>query len=117
MGVTTANGWCVALAAKSENKEAAAEFIAYITTPENQARLTDSFPASKTAMEYEKFATEELKPFMEQLNNSKAEPSYERWSEMEPIIFQYMQNAVSGSMSVDEACEAMTKDIDVLLAN
>lgn len=66
---------------------------------------------------YEKFATEELKPFMEQLNNSKAEPSYERWSEMEPIIFQYMQNAVSGSMSVDEACEAMTKDIDVLLAN
>ena len=41
----------------------------------------------------------------------------ERWSEMEPIIFQYMQNAVSGSMSVDEACEAMTKDIDVLLAN
>lgn len=117
MGVTTANGWCVALAAKSENKEAAAEFIAYITTPENQARLTDPFPASKTAMEYEKFATEELKPFMEQLNNSKAEPSYERWSEMEPIIFQYMQNAVSGSMSVDEACEAMTKDIDVLLAN
>lgn len=117
MGTTTANGWCVALAAKSENKEAAAEFMAYITTPENQARLTDSFPASKTAMEYEQFATEELKPFMEQLDNSKAEPAYERWSEMEPIIFQYMQNAVAGTMSVDEACEAMAKDIDALLAN
>lgn len=117
MGTTTANGWYVALASKSENKEAAAEFMAYITTPENQARLTDSFPASKTAMEYEQFATEELKPFMDQLDNSKAEPAYERWSEMEPIIFQYMQNAVAGTMSVDEACEAMAKDIDALLAN
>lgn len=117
MGTTTANGWCVALSSKSENKEEAAEFMAYITTPENQARLTDSFPASKTAMEYEQFATEELKPFMEQLDNSKAEPTYERWSEMEPIIFQYMQNAVAGTMSVDEACEAMAKDIDALLAN
>lgn len=117
MGTTTANGWCVALASKSENKEEAAEFMAYITTPENQARLTDSFPASKTAMEYEQFATEELKPFMDQLDNSKAEPAYERWSEMEPIIFQYMQNAVAGTMSVDEACEAMAKDIDALLAN
>ena len=105
------------MASKSENKEEAAEFMAYITTPENQARLTDSFPASKTAMEYEQFATEELKPFMDQLDNSKAEPAYERWSEMEPIIFQYMQNAVAGTMSVDEACEAMAKDIDALLAN
>lgn len=117
MGTTTANGWCVAMASKSENKEAAAEFLAYITTPENQARLTDSFPASKTAMEYEQFATEELKPFMKQLDNSKAEPTYERWAEMEPIIFQYIQNAVAGTMPVDEACEAMAKDIDALLEN
>ena len=54
---------------------------------------------------------------MDQLDNSKAEPAYERWSEMEPIIFQYMQNAVAGTMSVDESCEEMAKDIDALLAN
>lgn len=116
MGCTTANGWCVSMAKNSENKEAAAKFLAYITTPENQARLTDSFPASKTAMEYEQFASEELKPFTEQLNNSKAEPTYENWAEMEPIIYGYIQSAVSGSMTVDEACEAMTADIDALLA-
>lgn len=104
------------MAKNSENKEAAAKFLAYITTPENQARLTDSFPASKTAMEYEQFASEKLKPFTEQLNNSKAEPTYENWAEMEPIIYGYIQSAVSGSMTVDEACEAMTADIDALLA-
>lgn len=117
IGVTTANGWCVALSANSENKDVAAEFMAYITTPENQARLTDSFPASKTAMEYKQFDTEELKPFIEQLDHSKAEPAYERWAEMEPIIFKYMQNAVAGTMTVDEACEAMATDIDTLLVN
>lgn len=116
MGCTTANGWCVSMAKNSENKEAAARFLAYITTPENQARLTDSFPASKTAIEYEQFSQEALKPFTEQLNNSKAEPTYENWAEMEPIIYQYIQNAVSGSMTVDEACEGMTADIDALLA-
>lgn len=116
MGCTTANGWCVSMAKNSENKEAAARFLAYITTPENQARLTDSFPASKTAIAYEQFSEEALKPFTEQLNNSKAEPTYENWAEMEPVIYQYMQNAVSGSMTVEEACQGMTADIDALLA-
>lgn len=117
MGVTTANGWGVILAANSEHKKEAAKFMAYITTPENQARLTDSFPASKTAMEYEQFATEKLQPFMDQLENSKPEPAYERWAEMEPVIYQYMQNAVAGTATVDDACQAMTKDINALLAN
>lgn len=114
--VIPANGWCVSMAKNSENKEAAARFLAYITTPENQARLTDSFPASKTAIEYEQFSEEALKPFTEQLNNSKAEPTYENWAEMEPVIYQYIQNAVSGNMTVEQACEGMTADIDALLA-
>lgn len=116
MGVTTANGWCVTLSANSENKEAAAKFLQYITSPENQARLTDSFPASKTAMEYEQFSSEELKPFAEQLENSKPEPTYTRWAEMEPVIYTYMQSALSGDMSVEDACDAMTEDLDALLA-
>lgn len=34
---------------------------------------------------------------------------------MEPIIYEYIQNAVSGSMTVEDACEAMTNDINALL--
>lgn len=115
MGCTTANGWSVAMAKKADNKDAAAKFLAYITQPENQARLTDSFPASKTAMEMDQFASEEMTPFIEQLNNSRPEPVYDNWAEMEPIIYEYMQNAVSGKMTVDEACERMTNDINTLL--
>ncbi|MFV0414202.1 MAG: ABC transporter substrate-binding protein [Oscillospiraceae bacterium] len=116
MGTTTANGWGVSMAENSNHKEEAAKFLAYITTPENQARLTDSFPASKTALEYPQFSTEELKPFAEQLENSKPEPTYQRWAEIEPIIYQYIQSAVSGTMSVDDACNGMTNDINALLA-
>ena len=116
MGCTTANGWTVIMPAKADEKEAAAKFLAYITTPENQARLTDSFPASYEALGYEKFATDILKPFAVQLDNSKPEPTYTRWAEMEPVIYSYIQFAVSGVMSVDEACEAMAAEVTALLA-
>lgn len=117
MGVTTANGWCVAMPANCDeaNKEAAAKLAAYIALPENQARITASFPASKTSIKDEKFATPELTPFADQLENSKPEPAYSRWAEIEPIIYQYIQSAVSGDMTADEACEAMTSDVNALL--
>ena len=115
MGTTTANGWTIIMGANSKNKEVGAKLLAYLITPENQTRLTDSFPASKTALEYEQFSTEELKPFAEQLDNSKPEPTYSRWPEMEPIIYSYIQQAVSGGMSVEDACKKMTADIDALL--
>ena len=115
MGCTTSNGWTVMMAEKSINKDAAAKFLAYIIKPENQSRLTDSFPASKTAIKDAKFSTEYLAPFAEQLNNSKADPAYRAWAEMEPIIYSYIQQAVSGSASVDDACMNMTKDINAIL--
>ena len=119
MGCTTANGWTIIMAskAKDENKEAAAKLLAYLTTPENQSRLTDSFPASYTALAYDQFATDYLKPFADQLENSKAEPTYTRWAEMEPIIYEYIQYAVAGTMSVDEACDTMAADITALLSH
>lgn len=118
MGCTTANGWTLVMAKNcpSENKEAAAKMLAYLSTPQNQARLTDSFPASYTALEYEQFSTDLLKPFAEQLENSRPEPTYTRWAEMEPVIYEYIQYAVSGSMSVDEACENMAADVTALLS-
>lgn len=115
MGVTTSNGWTIAMAENTKNKEEAALFLQYLTLPENQARLTDSFPASKTALEYEQFSTPNLKPFAEQLTNSKPEPAYAEWPEMEPIIFSYMQYALSESMTPQEACNAMKTDIDAIL--
>ena len=117
MGVTTANGWCIAMGANSNNQEAAARFLAYINLPDNQVRLTDSFPGSMTAIEFDDFATEHLRPFAEQLTNSRVEPIYSRWAEIEPIIFNYIQQAVAGTITVDEAITNMSNDIDLLLGS
>ncbi|MEG1549694.1 MAG: sugar ABC transporter substrate-binding protein [Ruthenibacterium sp.] len=117
MGCTTSNGWTIVMAENCANKDAAAKLLAYLTTPENQARLTDSFPASYEALKYEKFSSEELVPFAKQLDNSRPEPTYTRWAEIEPIIYQYIQNATSGTISAEDACEAMTKDINALIAD
>lgn len=117
MGVTTANGWCLAIPTNcdEDTKDAAIKFAAYVEEPENQARITATFPASKTSIQDEKFSTDILKPFAEQLENSKPEPAYERWAEIEPIIYQYIESAVSGNMTVDEACEGMNNDVNALL--
>ena len=117
VGCTQANGWGAAIGAHSKHKEAAAQFLAYITTPENQARLTDSFPASRRASAFEQFSGPLLTPFVEQLAHSRLEPSYDRWVEMQPIIYTYLQEAASGAMSTEEACAAMTDEIDALLAS
>ncbi|MBD5093039.1 MAG: sugar ABC transporter substrate-binding protein [Subdoligranulum sp.] len=119
MGCTTANGWCVSMPKNCDeaNKEAAARLLAFISRPENQARLTQTFPASKTSIQNESFATDVLKPFADQLENSRPEPAYTRWAEIEPIIYEYIQSAVSGDRSVEDACEGMTADINALLAS
>ncbi|MDD3203083.1 MAG: sugar ABC transporter substrate-binding protein [Pygmaiobacter massiliensis] len=117
MGCTTSNGWTIMMAENSNNKEAAAKLLAYLTTPENQARLTDSFPASYEALKFEQFSTPELTPFATQLENSRPEPTYTQWAEIEPVIYQYIQSAVAGTISVDEACESMTADIDIIISD
>ena len=115
MGCTTANGWCIVMGGNSENQEESARFLAFISQPENQAKLTDTFPASYKGMEDEKFSSEYLMPFFVQLENSKEEPSYTRWAEMEPIIYMYMQEALNGNISVKEACNSMDRDLTALL--
>ncbi|NCB71051.1 MAG: sugar ABC transporter substrate-binding protein [Clostridia bacterium] len=116
IGVTTADGWCVVLGENANNKEEAARFQAFLARPENQAYLTDTFPASYKALEQEAFSTEYLIPFAEQLDYSKPAPTYERWAEIEPIIFSYVQEAMSGHISADEACDAMKSEIDQMLS-
>lgn len=115
MGCTTANGWAVMMCKNSKNKEAAGKFLSYIVEPDNQARLTQSFPASKTAMKKPEFSTENLTPFSKQLDNSKAEPTYTNWAEIEPILYSYIQKAVSGNVSVDDACAGMETDVNAVL--
>lgn len=115
VGVTTADGWCVVLGQNAKNKEEAAKFLAFLARPENQAYITDTFPASYEAMKDPKFSSELLKPFADQLEYSKPAPTYERWAEIEPIIFTYVQEAMSGRISADTACEKMNKDINQML--
>lgn len=115
MGTTTANGWCVIMAENTTNKEEAARFLSFLGEAKSQIQLTDSFPSSYTALKEPKFSTEYLIPFAKQLETSKAEPSYSRWAEMQPIIYEYMQDTFSGKISPAEACQKMANDITSLL--
>lgn len=119
MARSTANGWCVMMSANAnpDHKEAAAQLLAFIALPENQRKMTNSLPASYKALQFEEFDTPYLRPFAEQLGNARAEPTFNRWAEIEPIMFNYIQRALTGAMSVEDAIMGMHNDVNALLAS
>jgi multiple sugar transport system substrate-binding protein len=115
IGATAVSAWVAVLAENSINKKAAAKFLAFLGRPENQAKLTATFPASNKALKDKKFNTAKNAPFVQQFSNGAPAPSCTKWAEIEPVIYSYIQQAVSGAMSVEDATKNMTKDINLLI--
>jgi len=114
-GVSTYNGWTNVMLKNSVNKDAAAKFICYIARPENQLALSATFPASSKALQAPKFSDPLYATFRQQVQNAKPESNYKGWAEVEPIIFSYMQKAVNGDLSVEDACKKMTADVNAVM--
>jgi multiple sugar transport system substrate-binding protein len=117
MGTTAVSGWVVVMAENCEHKEEAAKFLAFLAKAENQAKLTDTFPASYEALEMDEFNTAEYAPFVEQFNNGIPAPVCDSWAEVEPIIFSHLQAALTNTETVDEACEKMTEEANTIINN
>jgi ABC-type glycerol-3-phosphate transport system substrate-binding protein len=115
MGVSMSNGFSLMMPKNSKNKDAAAKFIEYVSRPENQIRLTNTFPARKSALANEKYQDKYLKPFAKQLENSILEPSHTKWPQIEKIIFSHMQLVVAQKETPKEAAEKMSIEADQIL--
>lgn len=115
MGTTTVNGFSLIIPENNDNKDVTWKLIEFISQSENMAKLTDTFPATQSALDLPEFSDELLIPFQDQLENGKSEPSYQKWPEMEKIIYQNIQFVLQGDLTVEKATEQIDQEIEKIL--
>lgn len=123
-GVTgSANGgWHMAIGANSQNKEAACEFLAWVTSPEVMAVATkDHIPTRISAQESEFFQNYiEGKPVIQKSIEQSATggppiaPVAEA-PEIAQLLHRYFLRAVQGEMTLDEALQALDGEIQAVI--
>ncbi|GIQ70093.1 ABC transporter substrate-binding protein [Xylanibacillus composti] len=116
MGTSTVNGFSLIVPEQARQKEAAMELVKFIAEPEHMAELTATFPGTRSALEHEKFADPLLKPFADQLEQGKSEPSYANWPAMEKAIFEIIQAVVLTDSPIEDAVKMMSEAVDNIIS-
>jgi len=109
------SGWTFIVPEASPNHEATLKFVDFLMEPENQGFYTDTFPASRTAMDLPRFQEPLLQPFKEMLNYARPAPSSPAWIATTQILFAQVQEVLLGSMSAQEAMDEAALQIQDVL--
>jgi ABC-type glycerol-3-phosphate transport system substrate-binding protein len=109
--------WCIA--ANSENKDAAYSFLQWYTDTAQQAKVAVAAATLGATKDF--YTDEELAgqlPFLPAVNaalsNSNPQPSSADWPKIQDQLETAVQDAVSGTKSVDEAVAAMQDALSAL---
>lgn len=107
-GTVSADGFSYIVPNGSENLDVVQDFVQFLALPENQALMTDTFPARYSAAEDDRFTEPLLQPFLEQHGeHSRNRPAYLGWEEMIPTFHSSIQSVALGDMSAEEANQAI----------
>lgn len=91
---------------QEKNTENALEFLEWMQDYERISEWDasiDHFTASEEAMKDERFQTEEMKPFIDMVPNSRARDVVTYWPSVSEGYQQAIQEALSGQQSVEQA--------------
>jgi multiple sugar transport system substrate-binding protein len=118
-GVSLAGGASLALLRRSPHKEAAWQWIEYLSEPAQQIafhRLTGDLPARQSAWRDGALADDRYaRAFWIQLQHVQSTPKIPEWERIATTITRYAEAAVRGTMSDDAALAALDTDVDALL--
>jgi len=118
--VSVVGGEDIVMFQQSKNKEAAAEFIRFMLTPETQLTMAE---AGQMPVLSELLATDYMQKhpfygvFLEQLKTAKARTPHPAWPKMEDILTQAGQAILRGEKSPQAALDEAAVKIDPLLAS
>lgn len=80
------------------------EFVTFISSADNQALMTDTFPARISATEADRFSDPLLEPFLEQqTEHGFPSPSFPGYEDMLPTIYAAVQSVALGDRTAAEA--------------
>lgn len=113
---TILGGWSVGIAKSSENKEAAWEFVKFLTSPEVASIYTNTFTGTGVkAQRFADISDEIIAPNVEALDYAKALPSVANIVGIRQAIFDDLSPTLTDSMSVEDAVKKLEEDTNNLL--
>jgi multiple sugar transport system substrate-binding protein len=108
-------GWSLVVPSSAKNPDEAKTFIAFLAEAENQAVLTDTFPARKSAMEAERFNDPILEVFKQMLPFGRPVPAHPNWVQISQAYFDGIQRILLGDEDVQKAMDGAAAEIEPLL--
>jgi multiple sugar transport system substrate-binding protein len=118
-GVSIAGGASLAIVRTSRHKDAAWQFIEYLSEPAQQVefyRLTGDLPARTSAWADNSLARNRYAAaFWTQLQHLRSTPKIPEWERIATAITQYAEAAISDILTADAALQALDHDVDDLL--
>ncbi len=114
---TILGGWSVGVAECSENKEAAWEFVKFLTSPEIAKLYTNTFTGTfDAAVAFDSVAEDIVQPNADALAYAKALPAVPSIVSIRQSIFDNLSQTLSDTLTVEEAVQQLDADVNALLA-
>lgn len=108
----------LAVFAGSDNRDAAWQFVQFLTQAETQAQWFEevgALPAVQEAWETETLSgDEQLSTFGQQLEDAQSPPSIPTWEEVATAIDDELERATAGDASPAEAAQAMQAEAEAI---
>ena len=118
-GVSLAGGASLVVFKRSKQKAAAWQLIEFLSRPEQQVRfyeLTGDLPARTDAWRAPRLANDTLsQAFYTQLLHVLPTPKVPEWELIAQRVIDHAETVVRGNTSVDDALQALDKDVDNIL--
>jgi multiple sugar transport system substrate-binding protein len=117
-GVSLAGGASLALVARSERKETAWAWMAFLAGPAQQAefhRLSGDLPARRSAWDDAALAAPRVAAFRTQLAHAVATPKLPEWERIASRIAWHAEAAVREGRDLDAVLAALDRDADQVL--
>ncbi len=114
-GYARAAGWSVTIPSSCKQVEAAEVFIKWFLQPEIISQNNTVLPGVIAAQDMGKWADPIYDIYIEQAEYAIHTPNTPAWSQIQLIVVEELQNALSKAATVEEAAENMNKRIDELL--
>jgi multiple sugar transport system substrate-binding protein len=108
-------GWSLVVPSAAKNPDEAKTLIAFLSTSESQAILTDTFPARVSAMSAPRFSEPLLQVFKEMLPFGRPVPNHPAWVQISQAYFDGIQRVLLGDEDVQTAMDGAAEEIESLL--
>jgi len=119
-GVSLAGGTSLVLFRSSRRKDDAWKLISYLSEPAQQARfyrLVGDLPARRSAWNDPELANDPaVAAFRTQLERVLPTPKVPEWEQIATRVFEHLEPAVRGKVTVPQALAALDSDVDAILA-